>query len=78
MDGQIDDHKQAENVEEKTDDWIIGNGRNRVLKFSCNPVSGSKSQLPAVKLHMTYKTIQAETKLLNALLMAHGFREVRN
>lgn len=75
MDGSIDDDKRDKGSGDKTDDWIIGNGRIRVLKFSCNSVS-MKSTLPAEKLHMTYKTIQAETKLLNALLVAHGFHEV--
>lgn len=66
-----------ESTNNENDDWVVGVGRNRVLKFSCNAVSNSSSTLPAEKLHMTFKTIQAETKLLNALLFAHGLHEVR-
>lgn len=76
MDGHADSQQRDKSGDEKIDEWIIGNGRNRVLKFTCTPGLSSGSTLPAEKLHMTYKTIQAETKLLNALLAAHGFHEV--
>lgn len=65
-----------ESMNNENDNWVIGIGRNRILKFSCNAISNSSSTLPAGKLHMTFKTVQAETKLLYALLVAHGFHEV--
>jgi len=75
MDTASNSKGQKTNAEEK-DEWIIGAGRNRVLKFSCDVVSRSNETLPAEKLHMTFRIVQAENKLLNALLVAHGFREV--
>lgn len=68
--------KDPKTNSEEDDEWTIGIGRNRVLKFSCDAVSRSNESLPAEKLHMTFRTVQAENKLLNALLLAHGFREV--
>lgn len=58
------------------DEWVIGSGRNRVLRFTCNALSCPTSSLPAEKLHMTFKSLQAEIKLLSFLLMSHGFHEV--
>jgi hypothetical protein len=50
--------------------------RNTVLRFRCNALSDPPVDPPANELHMTYKTIQAETKLLSAVLHSHGMREV--
>ncbi|CAB3371928.1 Hypothetical predicted protein [Cloeon dipterum] len=52
-------------------------GKNTFLKFRCSVLAERPDNPPAYALHMTYKTIQAETKLLSALLHAHGMREVR-
>ncbi|XP_066994738.1 tubulin polyglutamylase TTLL5 [Anabrus simplex] len=59
--------------------WITGGplgSKNAVLVFRCSALSNPPSDPPANELHMTYKTIQAETKLLAAVLGAHGMREV--
>jgi hypothetical protein len=50
--------------------------RNTVLRFQCSALSDPPVDPPANELHMTYKTIQAETKLLSAVLQSHGMREV--
>jgi len=50
--------------------------RNAVLRFRCGALSDPPVDPPANELHMTYKTIQAETKLLSAVLHSHGMREV--
>jgi len=50
--------------------------RNAVLRFRCSALSDPPIDPPANELHMTYKTIQAETKLLSAVLHSHGMREV--
>ncbi|XP_059471433.1 tubulin polyglutamylase TTLL5-like isoform X1 [Neocloeon triangulifer] len=51
-------------------------GKNTFLKFRCGVLAERPDNPPAYALHMTYKTIQAETKLISALLHAHGMREV--
>lgn len=58
------------------DEWVIGSGRNRVLRFTCDALSCLASSLPALKLYLTFKSVQAETKLLSFLLVSHGFHEV--
>jgi hypothetical protein len=51
-------------------------GKNTFLQFRCSVLADRPDNPPAYALHMTYKTIQAETKLISALLHAHGMREV--
>ncbi|KAJ4437027.1 hypothetical protein ANN_17160 [Periplaneta americana] len=72
--------KKSENSSNSTDDdsWMIGGllgSRNTVLRFRCSALSDPPMDPPANELHMTYKTIQAETKLLSAVLHSHGMRE---
>lgn len=62
---------------ENEDPWLIGLAKNAVLHVKCSALEENPENPPAHRLHMTYKTHQAETKLLNALLTAHGMREVR-
>lgn len=59
--------------------WVTGGsigGRSCVLQFRCGALSKAPVAPPGDVLHMTYKTYQAETKLLAAVLSAHGLREV--
>nr|CAD7437845.1 unnamed protein product [Timema bartmani] len=56
--------------------WVLGSSKGQVLQFRCSALSNPPTNPPASNLHMTYKTIQAETKLLAAVLGAHGLREV--
>ncbi|XP_049776569.1 tubulin polyglutamylase TTLL5 isoform X1 [Schistocerca cancellata] len=58
--------------------WTVGGPKNAVLQFRCCALSNPPVDPPANELHMTYKTVQAETKLLAAILNAHGMREVHN
>ncbi|KAJ8873878.1 hypothetical protein PR048_024714 [Dryococelus australis] len=61
--------------------WIVGGSlgsKNTYLQFRCLALSNPPVCSPAHELHMTYKTIQAETKLLAAVLGAHGITEVSN
>jgi hypothetical protein len=61
------------------DYWVIGGplgARNTMLRFRCSALSDPPVHPPAHELHMTYRTIQAETKLLSAVLHSHGMREV--
>lgn len=71
---------EEKSEETKTDcSWTVGGpigSRGAVLQFLCSALSKPPQNPPADVLHMTYKTHQAETKLLSALLNAHGFREV--
>ncbi|KAI5706232.1 hypothetical protein M8J76_012065 [Diaphorina citri] len=60
---------------ENEDPWLIGLAKNAVLHVKCSALEENPENPPAHRLHMTYKTHQAETKLLNALLTAHGMRE---
>ncbi|KAK7605215.1 hypothetical protein V9T40_007073 [Parthenolecanium corni] len=62
---------------QECDEWVIGSGRNRVLRFTCDALSCLASSLPALKLYLTFKSVQAETKLLSFLLIvSHGFNEM--
>ncbi|KAF4525873.1 hypothetical protein B566_EDAN015976 [Ephemera danica] len=59
--------------------WLVGGqlgGKNTFLQFRCSALADQPENPPAYTLHMTYKTIQAETKLISAVLHAHGMREV--
>lgn len=67
----------SSSTKENEDPWLIGVGRNAVLHIKCSAMEEAPENPPAHRLHMTYKTHQAETKLLNVLLSAHGMREVR-
>ncbi|XP_050312018.1 tubulin polyglutamylase TTLL5 isoform X2 [Anthonomus grandis grandis] len=66
-----------------SDQWLLGGplgSRNAILVFrSCalaDPNSPTDKDKPAKKLHVTYKVLQAETKLLSKLLDCHGVTEV--
>ncbi|XP_046401476.1 tubulin polyglutamylase TTLL5 isoform X2 [Ischnura elegans] len=59
--------------------WLLGGKlgeKGALLAFRCVALVERQPSLPALTLGMTYKTIQAETKLLSAILNAHGWREV--
>lgn len=64
------------------DVWLIGGnlgGKNTVLVFRSTALAMATTDMiqskPAFKLHITYKVIQAETKLLAKLLDCHGVSE---
>ncbi|KAL1514075.1 hypothetical protein ABEB36_003396 [Hypothenemus hampei] len=66
-----------------SDQWLLGGplgSRNAVLVFKssalANPTVPSIQDKPGHKLHVTYKVLQAETKLLSKLLDCHGITEV--
>lgn len=73
-----------EDIKERKDSnggnmWVTGGAigsRSCVLQFRCSALSKAPISPPGDMLHMTYKTFQAETKLLAAILSAHGLREV--
>ncbi|KAK6621419.1 hypothetical protein RUM44_001226 [Polyplax serrata] len=56
--------------------WTVGNGKTTFLWFHCAALANPPSEPPAAAVHMTYKFLQAETKLVSALLHSHGLREV--
>lgn len=56
--------------------WLVGSSKTANLQFRCVALSSPPVNSPGAELHMTYKTVQAETKLLCAVLNAHGMREV--
>ncbi|XP_060536355.1 tubulin polyglutamylase TTLL5 isoform X2 [Cylas formicarius] len=65
------------------DSWLVGGclgSRNAILVFKssalANPTVHSSQNKPGFKLHITYKVLQAETKLLAKLLDCHGVMEV--
>lgn len=65
------------------DSWLIGGtlgSRNSLLVFRSCALAGATQETirskPAQKLHITYKVMQAETKLLARLLDCHGVSEV--
>lgn len=63
----------------KDSSWVTSGpigSRSAVLQFRCSALSKAPVNPPGDVLHMTYKTVQAETKLLAAVLNAHGLREV--
>ncbi|KAH1015348.1 hypothetical protein HUJ05_013087 [Dendroctonus ponderosae] len=66
-----------------SDQWLLGGqlgSRNAILVFKssalANPTTRSNQDKPGHKLHVTYKVLQAETKLLSKLLDCHGITEV--
>ncbi|XP_066146909.1 tubulin polyglutamylase TTLL5 isoform X1 [Euwallacea fornicatus] len=66
-----------------SDQWLLGGplgSRNAILVFKssalANSTTASKQDKPGHKLHVTYKVLQAETKLLSKLLDCHGIAEV--
>lgn len=65
------------------DQWLMGGqlgSRNAILVFKssalANPSEEANQDKPGHKLHVTYKVLQAETKLLSKLLDCHGIMEV--
>lgn len=78
---EIEEKKVLIQTPEKEHQWTIGGpvgSRTAVLLFRCSALSHPPAAPPGELLHMTYKTHQAETKLLTAVLTAHGLREVRH
>ncbi|XP_075222024.1 tubulin polyglutamylase TTLL5-like [Lycorma delicatula] len=64
---------------ENENKWTIGGppgSRGAVLLFRCSALGKPPIVPPGDLLHMTYKTQQTETKLLTAMLSAHGLKEV--
>ncbi|XP_043271937.1 tubulin polyglutamylase TTLL5 [Venturia canescens] len=63
----------------KGNEWLINGpagSKISVLKFKCSALATPPENPPAKQLYMTYKTFQADTKLISLLLQAHGFTEV--
>ncbi|CAG9830207.1 unnamed protein product [Diabrotica balteata] len=65
------------------EEWISGGSlgsRNTVLIFKSSALASASEasiqEKPACKLHITYKVLQAESKLLSKLLDCHGITEV--
>lgn len=77
---------KGEDEKSKTDNedqWLLGGplgNRNAVLVFRSSALANSSDlavqEKPGYKLHITYKVLQAETKLLAKLLDCHGITEV--
>ncbi|KAJ8979747.1 hypothetical protein NQ317_004734 [Molorchus minor] len=66
-----------------SDIWLVGGplgSKNAVLLFRSSALANASElsiqEKPAYKLHITYKVLQAETKLLAKLLDCHGITEV--
>lgn len=71
--------KKEKEIRSGSNPWVTGGAigsKSCVLQFRCGALSKAPVAPPGEVLHMTYKTYQAETKLLNAVLNAHGLREV--
>lgn len=65
--------------------WLLGGtfgSRSAILLFKSSALASADDtavqNMPASKLHVTYKVFQAETKLLAKLLECHGVTEVLN
>uniref|UniRef100_V5G4R9 Tubulin--tyrosine ligase-like protein 5 n=1 Tax=Anoplophora glabripennis TaxID=217634 RepID=V5G4R9_ANOGL len=65
------------------DSWLLGGplgSRNATLVFRSSALANANElsihEKPGYKLHITYKVLQAETKLLSKLLDCHGVSEV--
>ncbi|KAJ8924380.1 hypothetical protein NQ315_007176 [Exocentrus adspersus] len=65
------------------DTWLVGGplgSRNAILVFRSSALANANElsihEKPGYKLHITYKVLQAETKLLSKLLDCHGITEV--
>lgn len=63
--------------------WLLGGNlgsRNAILVFRssalANATDESIQEKPGYKLHITYKVLQAETRLLSKILDCHGISEV--
>lgn len=66
-------------LQEDEEKWLAegpSGVKTNVLIFRCSTLTSQPPNLPAEALHMSYKTLHSETKLLNALLTSHGFVEV--
>lgn len=66
-----------------SDSWLLGGplgSRNAILVFRSSALANANElsihEKPGYKLHITYKVLQAETKLLSKLLDCHGITEV--
>ncbi|XP_034941012.1 tubulin polyglutamylase TTLL5 [Chelonus insularis] len=73
----------SESIPEKNNpednEWLISGptgSKLPLLRFKCSALSTSPDNPPAKQLHMTYKIIQADTKLISLLLHSHGLTEV--
>lgn len=68
-----------------TESWLAGGSlgsRNSFLLFRSSALVNANEytlqNMPGYKLHVAYKVLQAETKLLAKLLECHGISEVTN
>ncbi|KAF7991613.1 hypothetical protein HCN44_008984 [Aphidius gifuensis] len=69
----------SKNDNPKKNEWLINGpsgSKAPVLRFKCSALSTPPEDSPAKQLHMTYKIIQADTKLISLLLQSHGLTEV--
>ncbi|XP_063992040.1 tubulin polyglutamylase TTLL5 isoform X2 [Diachasmimorpha longicaudata] len=63
----------------KGNEWLVNGpsgSKAPVLRFKCSALATPPEDPPAKQLHMTYKIIQADTKLMTLLLQCHGLTEV--
>ncbi|KAK0088599.1 hypothetical protein PV325_011292 [Microctonus aethiopoides] len=78
---QKSDNNESTPKETNTNDneWLVNGSTGSklsVLRFKCSALATPPDDPPAKQLHMTYKIIQADTKLMSLLLQSHGFTEV--
>ncbi|XP_008555252.1 tubulin polyglutamylase TTLL5 [Microplitis demolitor] len=60
-------------------EWLVNGPTGSkwpILRLKCSALSTPPEDPPAKQLHMTYKIIQADTKLISLLLQSHGLTEV--
>ncbi|KAK0182095.1 hypothetical protein PV327_000264 [Microctonus hyperodae] len=75
------DNNESAPKESNTNDneWLVNGytgSKLSVLRFKCSALATPPDDPPAKQLHMTYKIIQADTKLMSLLLQSHGLTEV--
>lgn len=76
---KINTNESSSNDNQKKNEWLINGpsgSKAPVLRFKCSALSTPPEDSPAKQLHMTYKIIQADTKLISLLLQSHGLTEV--
>ena len=56
-----------------------GEGRKLpIVIFNCNALSQPQPMLAGQKYHLTFKTVNADAKLISQICHAHGFHEVHS
>ena len=56
-----------------------GEGRKLpIVIFNCNALSSPQPMLAGQKYHLTFKTVNADAKLISQICHAHGFHEVHS